>query len=272
MLMLPELHRQMRDYVVNGEIGDLEALIVADEIPVAQRLSVYRGNVQHALTEALRLTYPVVEKLVGTGFFDHAAAMFIRQQRPASACLNDYGAGFTDFLADFAPAANLRYLPDIARLEWAINESLHAPEMPSLDVARLAALDAAESCRLRLQPHPALRLLRLQYPVDQIWRAISGEDEAALSVIDLTAGLIHLLIFRDRRGVSIRRLTAADWEITQQLCAGETLEAALDNILPANLGDRTRFLAAHLAEGHFVAFSLAQPGGSSRTEPGAGEG
>jgi len=44
-----------------------------------------------------------------------------------AAALAEYGDGFADFLAGFAPAQSLPYLADVARLEWAINAAYHAP-------------------------------------------------------------------------------------------------------------------------------------------------
>ena len=45
---------------------------------------------------------------------------------------------FPEFLARFPPAASLAYIADVARLEWAVNRALHAPDAAPLDVARLA--------------------------------------------------------------------------------------------------------------------------------------
>jgi len=46
-------------------------------------------------------------RLVGAEFFEGAARIFIEAHPPKSACLDDYGEKFADFLSDFEPAASL---------------------------------------------------------------------------------------------------------------------------------------------------------------------
>ena len=107
------------------------------------------------LTNALRLSYPAVRRLVGAEFFAGMAAQYIAAHPPRSACLNDYGGAFATFLAGFLPAAGLAYLPGVARLEWAVNRALHAPSAVALNVAALAGIDPQDhgrSASRRIRP------------------------------------------------------------------------------------------------------------------------
>ena len=56
-------------------------------------------------------------RLVGEEWFRAAAAVFVRGRLPRHPTLLHYGEGFADFLASFAPAAELPYLPGVARLD-----------------------------------------------------------------------------------------------------------------------------------------------------------
>src|SRR5260221_4269150 len=85
--------------------------IVDDAIAATDRLCIYRNTFVSTLTVALRLTFPVVERLVGPEFFEGSATAFIERHPPRSAYLNEYGAAFGDFLAEFPPARSLPYLP-----------------------------------------------------------------------------------------------------------------------------------------------------------------
>ena len=62
----------------------------------ARLLQVYRNNIFISLTAALAAVYPVVQRLVGEGFFKYAADAFIRAHPPASGNLHDFGAGLAD--------------------------------------------------------------------------------------------------------------------------------------------------------------------------------
>jgi hypothetical protein len=244
----------------------LRAQLLGDALPPdddsARRVAIYRNTCLGTLVNALRLSFPAVQRLVGAEFFDAGARQFSARHPPASAWLNDYGAGFAGFLSAFAPAASLPYLADVARLEWAVNRALHADDAPGLDLARLAKLDESARACVSFTAHPALSLLRLQFPADAIWRAVLDQDAAAMAAIDLAAGPAHLLIERDAAGVQVRRLNAARWQFTARLCAGLPLYALLEHGPDADIG---AWLAEHLSSGRVIDFHLnAPPAGAMR--------
>ena len=90
------------------------------DLDSALRLAIYRNTCMSTLVNALRSSFPAVQRLVGTDFFEAGARDFIRLRPPASAYLNDYGADFPQFLRQFAPAAGVPYLGDVAELEWTV--------------------------------------------------------------------------------------------------------------------------------------------------------
>jgi hypothetical protein len=244
----------------------LRAQLLGDALPPhderALRLAIYRNTCLSTLVNALRLSFPAVQRLVGVEFFDASAREFIRRHPPASAWLNDYGAGFAGFLSGFVPAATLPYLADVARLEWTVNRALHADDAPGLDLARLAALHQSARARVSFTAHPGLSLLRLEFPADAIWRAVLDQDAAAMAAIDLAGGPVHLLIERDASGVQVRRLNGARWQFTARLCAGEPLYSTLDDGPDADI---SAWLAEHLSSGRFIDFNLnAPPAGVTR--------
>jgi Putative DNA-binding domain len=139
-----ELQRAVYRGLVVGEDGPCAEHVVAEGIAGEARLNIYRNTFIANLTTALRLVYPAIHCLVGALFFESAARFFIEAQPPRSAWLDEYGADFPEFLAGFAPAASLPYLPGVARLERAVNTALqyehrrrpdrlpaHAPRFPA---------------------------------------------------------------------------------------------------------------------------------------------
>ena len=136
---LLDVQRALRASLADGRQG-VASYVLADGLDAAARLSIYRETATGTLVGALRLTFPAVRKLVGEEFFEGAARAFIDQQPARSAWLDEYGAGFASFIARFPPAAIVRYLPDVAELEWAVSRALHAPEAVAIDPARLGIL------------------------------------------------------------------------------------------------------------------------------------
>ncbi len=222
----------------------------------ASRLSVYRNNVIHSLTEALRVSYPVVERLVGAAFFDYAARSYVRDVPSRSGDLEDYGASFPAFLKRLPGAASLPYLHDVALLEWACQEVYHAAEAEPLDLDALASVPAERQGMLRLQLHPASRLLVSDHPVLRIWQVnqpgYRGED-----TVDLDLGGVRLLVIRRGIETEIERLSAGEFAFLLALRDEWTLALACVAALAAEPGlDLAPVLSAHIARRTVVGLTL----------------
>jgi Putative DNA-binding domain len=252
MPTLLETQRAMRTWLVDGERAAAAALLADGISP--DRLDIYRNTFVANATRALRLTYPAVHKLVGDDFFEGAAAAFVVQHPPRSACFDFYGEVFAAFLTNFQPAASLAYLVDVAQLEWAVSRAVHADDVDPLDLARLVALSPEEQERVSFVPHPCVSLLSLTTPADAIWRAVLAGDDTALAAVDPAAGPVRLLVERGDCGPEVQRLGTAAWHFAAELCCGFPL-----GIVLAEVASAEEALAVHLAAGRFVDFRLAPP-------------
>lgn len=119
--------------------------------------AVYRNTVLKACIDALQANYPAVNRLVGDEWLRAAAAVYARKALPSLPMLLDYGVDFADFLARFEPAAELPYLPGVARLDRCWTEAHIAATEDPLDAADIAQFADGNFYRLRLQPHAAAR-------------------------------------------------------------------------------------------------------------------
>lgn len=225
---LREIQQQFADGVLDPDRQNVCDLIRARGLTRPQRLQIYRNNIFSSLTEALRATHPVVEKLVGEGFFRYAAHEFILGHPSTSGDLEDFGAGFAPFLGAFPGARDLPYLADVARLEWLYHEVYHAAEQSPLDLDRLATVAPADHETLHFTLHPAARLMRSPFPVLRIWQA-NQEGTIGDDTISLDIGGVQLLI-RRREDVEFLCLEAGEFEFLQRLdggaCLGEAAQAA----------------------------------------------
>jgi len=78
--------------------------------------AIYRNTVIKGCIDALQSNYPAVARLVGDEWFRAAASIYARANLPTHPALVQYGEGFEGFLSGFEPAAELPYLPGVARL------------------------------------------------------------------------------------------------------------------------------------------------------------
>ncbi len=116
------------DSLLNAEKPVPNCCMAADQDIAVQRFNVYRNNVFAGLIEALRDSFPVVERLVGQEFFAALAQAYRHDNMPSSPVMMQYGAKFPDFLRRFEPVASLPYLPDVAQLEWLYSEAFHSAD------------------------------------------------------------------------------------------------------------------------------------------------
>ena len=215
---------------------------------VAHRLAIYRRSIMGNLSHALFASYPVVAKIVGDDFFRAAARDYIQQHPSQSGDLNEYGGDFAPFLAGWAPAAELPYLPDVARLEWLVQEAHNAADTHT-DLSALAQCDPADYPQLRCEAHAALRRLDSAWPLDAIWQ-VNAAGYAGDMRVDFSRAS-RLAIVRRGALVEIDALQAAQASFIDALLGGDTLGAALALALGQDPGfDLTACLTYCIRQGY----------------------
>jgi hypothetical protein len=230
MPSLRELQTAFAHDLFSGTAEATADHVVGDGFAEAQRLQIYRNNLFLSLADALAAVYPLVQRLVGEAFFQHAAHAYICQHPSRSGNLHGFGAAFPPFLETFAPAAALAYLPDVARLEWSWHQVFHAAEHPPLRPARLAEVPPQRYGALRFRFHPATALLSSPYPVLRIWE-VNQADHRGEPAVDLRSGAEHLLVCRSGLAVTLHRLPSAEFAFLAALREGSTLEDAVRQAL-----------------------------------------
>jgi hypothetical protein len=219
----------------------------------AARYAVYRRSVRANHREALAAVYPAVQRLVGEGFFGTLAFHYGHTHGSDSGDLHRYGARLPEFLAQYPPAGGLPYLPDVARLEWAVHRAFHAADTGTLDTAALAGVPPAEYAALRFELHPACALIESAYPIERIWRAGLAQDDGSAPSIELGAGAVTLVVKRPAFEVEVEPLRAGASAFLRALAAGKALGPALQAALEAEPAfDLTAQLEQRVRDGTLV--------------------
>ena len=102
-----EFAAALRDPAVTLPAG----LVGPDRQPAPRRFAVYRNNVIVGMVNALRSSFPVIERIVGEDFFEAMARAYALAEPPSSPVLMDYGASFADFIAGFRRRPRLPTCP-----------------------------------------------------------------------------------------------------------------------------------------------------------------
>ncbi|WP_409268185.1 DUF692 family multinuclear iron-containing protein [Massilia sp. BHUDP2] len=195
-----------------------------------ERLALYRGNLSAGWERALGEAYPVLRQLVGEEFFAGLARAYGKAAPSQAPDLANFGARFADFLAGFAPTAPYPYLPDVARLEWAVHRAYLAPDVAPLGLAALTAMSPQALDGARFTLHPSVSLLRSQWAIAALWQAHQPGGPPLPAHADAPCTVLVL-----RRGwrVEVVEESAAGVAALVRLAAGASLGAALDAALAA---------------------------------------
>lgn len=205
-----------------------DGLMAPDMAHRTRRFNVYRNTVFASLTAAVEARFPVVARLVGDEFFRAMAREFIDRAPPSSPVLSTYGAAFPSFLDAFEPVAELPYLADVARLEWARSVAYHARDAEALSIDVLSRVAPEELGRAVLSVHPAARLVRSGFPVASIWSTNTHDDE--VRPIDLDGGGEAALVSRPHLDVLVTPVSVGAAALFEALVQGVTLGDAFARV------------------------------------------
>lgn len=259
MPSLRDLQEQFAEALLGPGDAATALPIRANGLDPARRLRVYRNNVYASLSGALAACYPVVQRLIGEACFNHVSRRYVRAHPSRSGNLHDYGCHFAAFLSGEPAVRELPYLPDVARLEWLMQEVYHAAEPPAHDMTALCGIPPQRYGELRLQLHPAARLLTSAYPILRIWE-VNQCGYAGDQTVSLDEGGVRLLIIRRDEDIEFEALGAGEYVLLSHLAAGDSAFDACEQALAAEPDfDLAVRLRSHIVRQTFTGFDLSAP-------------
>jgi hypothetical protein len=226
---------------------------------IAERLHAYVDGYPARVHEALAEAFPAVAHLVGAAAFADLARRYLPRVPAGVYSLGEVGRALPDFLAADPLGADLPFLADLARLEWAVQRAFHAHLLPPFDAACVAGWtpdDWAEA-RVRFQAGTAcvasawpIRTLRdaQKTPREEIDVLLEGRPETVV---------VHRVDLR----VACDPIEAGEAIVLGRLLGGATLGDAVADLSPAAAERLGGWTASWVARGLVVACERA---GSSR--------
>ncbi len=230
MPSLDVVQRAFANEIWHDESTDLTGLIVGDAISAQRRLNIYRNNVSANLCLALAATYPVIQKLLGSEFFQNLADAYAIKHPSRCGDLRYFGRDLPDFLANLATVRSLPYLRDVARLEWACR-CVSEAEIPALSAAvNVETFAPDDIANLGFRFHQTSRLVRSTYPVFTIWR-VNQETHTGDKSVNLDDGAQSVLVVRPDAKLELWPLDEAEAVFAAALLEGHSLAEAVDAVI-----------------------------------------
>ncbi len=243
--------------------------------PAGRRFGIYRNNVVASLCDALADGFPALHALMGADDFRGLALAYVRAAPPGSPLMMQFGTSLPDLLDGAPQIADRPWLADVARVDLAMRQSYHAADRDPLDIAALSAIAADRLGAARFTLSPALRLVRSDWPIFDIWTAAhsaiqTGGQQAAQpgnSMHDPARGAIagssqDVLVTRPGFDPVPHPLGPGAASFVTALAAGKTLGQAADYVADTSL-EPDRHRPDRRADG----LSKGQPDGPPGKQP-----
>jgi hypothetical protein len=213
-----------------------------DRLSATERLSIYHRQYWYRISDSFREDFPGLCAVLGERAFSRLANAYLAECPSESFTLRDLGSRLEAWLTarpEFA-ADKLALALDMIRLEWAHIEAFDNAERKPLGGEDL--LELGPGLSIALQPY--IRLLELQYPVDELHIKVNkGSEEHARASNAVSAPsrrhivrryarlepqAIFLAVHRLDLTVYYRRLEADEFRLLQSIAKGGPIGAALD--------------------------------------------
>jgi len=190
----------------------------------AANLQIYRDNSAANFKSALAGSFPVLRRRVGADYFRQLAREYRAHAPSRSGDLHWAGREFAAFLAAHLHGSDYEWLADLARLEWAREQSAVDVELPAIAADALGAHAPEMLEHLRFQLQPSLRLLESPFPVFSVWLANKAENAPP---VDQSLGGEQGLTRIHGEWVEVQKLPPDLFSFICALSAGSTLGEAL---------------------------------------------
>jgi Putative DNA-binding domain len=219
-------------------------------VPPELGLSVYRHAYLARLRDCVADDFAAVATVVGEDAFARLANAFIRAQPPVDSTLNAYGRFFPTWLATTRVPRRAQ-LVELAQLEWALVEAIHAALAPSLSGAELARVAPHAWARIRLKTAPSLQVLPCRFATNEVYEAYRKQRPLP-QALRRTGGIA---VLRLSNGLNRFALDAVETRVLRKIVAGKPLGEALAGLSARHLQNIQASFTQWVARGFFTALA-----------------
>ncbi len=211
--------RKRRALPKDAELSEQARAVVSTtgRLSAVERLEIYREQFWLRHTASLVEDFPGVSGILGQEAWQTLVEGYLDAHPPESYTLRDLGLHFPQYVSAQRALEQHSLCTDMARLELAYLEIFDAADAPPLNAAALAGIPEAawESARITL--HPALRLLKVGYPVATLRKQLFYAQTSGESVPLPAPEPQYLLLFRRDLSMFHEALDAGAYALLEAL-------------------------------------------------------
>lgn len=203
-------------------------LLPSRTLAAIERLAIYGDAYRARLVECLADDYPALKYALGDDAFEALCLRYIARHPSTSPNLNAFGRHMAAFCRDEERPA-LPFEGDLAALEWAMVDVLHAAAAEKLDLATLAGVPAEQWAGARFAPGGAVRVVEFGYPVNAYFQAFRMDEAPRVP----EKGWSATAVFRDGATIWRMDMSRAMHALLMMLFGGTALGPALETLADA---------------------------------------
>jgi len=248
--------------------------LVTDTMQTHRGWMAYRAN-GHAMAErTLAAAYPVVAALLGADNFGLLARDLWHRHPPIRGDLARWGEALPRWLAGCDTLADVPYLADVARVEWALHDAATWTDTTA-DTASFARLSSEDPAGLTLALAPGTSLIDSDFPVVALITAHRNEEPEFSEAGALLRADVKqtALIWRQGLRPRLALCPLVEQLLLRSLMEGCNLVSALDAISATESANGTPFdfdfsewLTGAVTDGLVIGVHPAAPFSSISTE------
>ena len=205
-------------------VEDAERVVApSSRLSGLDRVAIYHDAFRARLVECLADDYPALRHALGQSPFETLCHAYITKHPSRSPNLNSFGRRMSDFCRSRnEPLA--AFSADLAALEWAMVDVVHAAPADGLSEAALATIPPTDWPRARFEPSDIVRVLEFGYPVNAYFQAYNTEGDPSVPEPAWSANAV----FRDGPTIWRMDLSPAMHALLDALFGGRALGGALE--------------------------------------------
>lgn len=216
-------------------------------------LKIYRANLRATALQALKISFPTVEALIGEQLMSYASDKLLVSFSPEHGNWSRWGSSFPDVLANLPELEEYPFVADCARLDYVCHQLVRDDDY-IFEQSSISLLQTEEPDNIKVQLMPSLTAMESDFPIADIRSAhqLIGqerEDKLASIVEKSTCEKFYILCFRSGVDVVVKNIPEIDYQwlqLLEQHSLGKSLE--LINLNKFSLNDW--FLGA--LQNHFI--------------------
>jgi hypothetical protein len=223
--------QQLMDAIFNKEINPDEASDFD-----SRGLAIYQRNLKAHAINALQISFPTVNKLIGDEIFSHTAQQLLKQDPPNAGDWGLWGEQFPKLLKQLTALQDFAYVADMGQLDLLLH-LLGREKDNELNMSTMSLLGSCELDQIRIVLNPAIKLIVSEFPIIDIYNAnhcLTSQVEQYLNDAKqkLVEGLGQTaLLYRPEFKPLVRSVDSSEYAWLRLIQQGISIGLALDNLV-----------------------------------------